>query len=108
MLELIGWNAGMTGSAVALLFVAAIVVGVLVQNIGKASFDYEWVVTGVAAFIGGWLGSEALGAASTWGPEWEGMYLVPAFIGAIVLAGLLSVALRYVSGGTQVSHPRPI
>ena len=108
MLDLYGWDVGMTGAAVALLFMAAIVIGAVVQNIGKSSFDYEWAVTAVAAFIGGWLGSEALGAASTWGPEWEGMYLVPAFIGAIVLAGLLSVALRYVSGGTQVGHPRPI
>ena len=108
MLELIGWNVGMTGVAVALLFMAAIVIGVVVQNIGEAKFDYEWVLTAVAAFIGGWLGSEALGAASTWGPEWEGMYLVPAFIGAIVLSGLVAVAIRYINGGTQVSHPRPI
>ena len=36
------------------------------------------------------------------------MYLVPALIGAIVLSGLVAVAIRYVNGGTQVSHPRPI
>jgi uncharacterized membrane protein YeaQ/YmgE (transglycosylase-associated protein family) len=108
MLELIGWNVGITGVAVALLFMAAIVIGVVVQNIGEAKFDYEWVLTAVAAFIGGWVGSEALGAASTWGPEWEGMYLVPALIGAVVLSGLVAVAIRYINGGTQVSHPRPI
>jgi uncharacterized membrane protein YeaQ/YmgE (transglycosylase-associated protein family) len=108
MLDLYGWDVGMTGAAVALLFMAAIVIGAVVQNIGKASFDYEWTVTGVAALIGGWLGSEALGAASTWGPEWQGMYLVPAFIGAIVLSGLVAVAIRYINGATQVSHPRPI
>lgn len=107
MLELVGWNVGMSGSAVALLFVAAIVIGVIVQNIGQASFDYEWSLTGVAALIGGWLGSEAFGDASTWGPEWEGMYLVPALIGASALAGLLAVAIRYINGGTQVSHAQP-
>ena len=108
MLDLYGWDVGMTGSAVALLFMAAVVIGAVVQNIGKASFDYEWVLTAVAAFIGGWLGSEALGAASTWGPEWQGMYLVPAFIGAIVLSGLVAVAIRYINGATQVGNPRPI
>lgn len=108
MVDLYGWDVGMTGAAVALLFMAAIVIGAVVQNIGKASFDYEWVLTAVAAFIGGWLGSEALGAASTWGPEWQGMYLVPALIGAVVLSGLVAVALRYINGGTQVSNPRPI
>lgn len=108
MLDLYGWDVGMTSPAVSLLFMAAIVIGAVVQNIGNPSFDYEWTVTGVAAMIGGWLGSEALGAASTWGPEWQGMYLVPAFIGAIVLSGLVAVAIRYINGGTQVSNPRPI
>ena len=108
MLDLYGWDVGMTGAAVALLFGTAIVIGAVVQNIGKASFDYEWVLTAVVAFVGGWLGSEAFAAASTWGPEWQGMYLVPAFIGAIVLSGLVAVAIRYINGGTQVSHPRPI
>ena len=60
MLDLYGWDVGMTGAAVALLFMAAIVIGAVVQNIGRPSFDYEWTVTGVAALIGGWLGSEAL------------------------------------------------
>ena len=107
MLELAGWNVGMSGWAVALLIVAAVVIGVVVLNIGEAAFDYEWSLTGVAALIGGWLGSEAFGDASTWGPEWEGMYLAPAFIGAVALAGLVAVAIRYINGGTQVSHPQP-
>ncbi|HKO32377.1 MAG TPA: hypothetical protein VJY85_01400 [Candidatus Limnocylindria bacterium] len=108
MLDLYGWDAGMTGAAISVLFMAAIVIGAVVQNIGQASFDYEWVLNAIAAFVGGWLGSEALGAASAWGPEWQGMYLVPAFIGAIVLGALVAVAIRYITGGTQVSHPRPI
>jgi len=108
MLDLYGWDVGMTGSAVSLLFMAAIVIGAVVQNIGKASFDYEWVLTAVAAFTGGWLGSEAFGAASTWGPEWQGMYLLPALIGAMVLSGSVAVAIRDVNSGTRVSDPRPI
>ena len=98
----------MTGWAVALLIVVAGVIGVVAQNIGEGALRYEWTLTGVAALIGGWLGSEALGGASTFGPEWQGMYLVPALIGAIVFGGLFAAAIRYVNGGTQVSHPRPI
>jgi uncharacterized membrane protein YeaQ/YmgE (transglycosylase-associated protein family) len=108
MLELFGWNMGMTGFAVALLIVAAVVIGLAAQYIGEVTFGYEWTLTAVAALIGGWLGSEAFGSASPWGPQWEGMFLLPALIGAIVLGGLFDIAVRYVSGGAYVHHPRPI
>lgn len=108
MLVLFDWNVGMTAWAVALLIVGAVIIGVVLQYVGDVTNGYEWSVAGLAAVIGGWLGSEAFGAASTWGPDWEGMFLLPALIGAIVLGFVVDLAVRYATGGSLVHHPRPI
>ncbi len=48
-----------------------------------------------------------LGGLSKIGPEWEGMFLVPALIGAIVLAVVVDLLVRMVTGGslTHRGHP---
>jgi uncharacterized membrane protein YeaQ/YmgE (transglycosylase-associated protein family) len=108
MLELIGWDVGMTAWAVVALIAAAVVIGVVLQYIGEVTNGYEWSIAGLAAIVGGWIGSEALGTLSTWGPEWEGMYLLPALIGAVVLGFVVDLVVRYATGGSLVHHPRPI
>ncbi|HSM38818.1 MAG TPA: hypothetical protein VK838_05740, partial [Candidatus Limnocylindrales bacterium] len=72
MLELFGWEVGMTAWAVIALIAAAVIIGIVLQYVGDVTNGYEWSVAGRAAIVGGWLGSEALGGLSTWGVEWEG------------------------------------
>lgn len=108
MLELFGWDIGMTGLAVTVLILAAVVIGAILQYVGDVTIGYEWSVAGLAAIAGGWLASEAFGTASTWGPEWEGMFLLPALIGAVVLGFVVDLAVRYATGGSLIHHPRPI
>lgn len=108
MLELIGWNVGMSGWAVVALLAGAVIIGIVLQYVGDVTVGYEWSIAALAAIVGGWLGSEALGALSTWGLLWEGMYVVPAFIGAVVLGFVVDLAVRFVTGGSLVHHPRPI
>jgi uncharacterized membrane protein YeaQ/YmgE (transglycosylase-associated protein family) len=108
MLELFGWDVGMTAWAVIVLIAAAIVIGVVLQYIGDVTKGYEWSVAGLAALVGGWIGSEALGSLSTWGPEWEGMFVLPALIGAVVLGFVVDLVVRYATGGSLVHHPRPV
>ena len=108
MLELIGWNVGMTGWAVAALIAAAVVVGAILQYIGEVTFGYEWSIAALGAIAGGWLASEAFGTLSTWGPAWEGMYLLPALIGVVVLGFVTDFVTRTVTGGSLVHNPRPI
>jgi len=108
MLVLFDWNVGMTAWAVTLLIIGAVVIGAILQYVGDVTIGYEWSVAGLAAIFGGWLGSEAFGAASTWGPEWEGMFLLPALIGAVVLGFVVDLVVRYATGGSLVHHPRPI
>ena len=108
MLILFDWNVGMTAWAVTLLIVGAVVIGAILQYVGDVTIGFEWSVAGLGALIGGWLGSEAFGALSTWGPTWEGMYLLPALIGAVVLGFVVDLAVRYGTGGSLVHHARPI
>lgn len=108
MLELVGWDVGMSTVAAWLLVVGALIVGVVTQLIGDVTVGWHWAVTGLAALAGGWLGSEAFGTLSTWGPVYEGLYIVPALIGGLVAAAVVDALLRYLTKGSYVHHAQPI
>lgn len=108
MLDLFGWDVGMSTFAAILLVAGALLIGIVAHFIGEVTIGYEWAITGVAALVGGYLGSEAFAGLSTWGPAFEGLYIVPAIIGGLVLGGVVDALLRYSTAGTYVGHPRPI
>lgn len=108
MLDLFGWDVGMSGLAVLILVVGALLIGGVSQFIGEPRIGYEWLFSAAAVLVGGWLGSEAFGTASTWGPVFEGLFLVPALIGGVILGAVVDVIVRYVSGGSYTHEPRPI
>jgi uncharacterized membrane protein YeaQ/YmgE (transglycosylase-associated protein family) len=107
MLDLFGWNVGMTGVAALMLVLGALILGAIAQIIGRVVVGYEWIFTALAALVGGWIGSEALGTLSTWGPVFDDLYILPALIGGIVLGGLVDVIVRRSTGGAYF-EPRPI
>ncbi|HEY7525435.1 MAG TPA: GlsB/YeaQ/YmgE family stress response membrane protein [Candidatus Limnocylindria bacterium] len=108
MLNLFGWEVGMNWGEALVLIAGALVIAAILQVIGRVGFGTEWIFTGVAALVGGWLGSEAFGSLSTWGPVMDGLYLVPALIGAVILGGVVDAFLRYGTGGTYLPAPRPV
>ena len=108
MLELYGWEVGMNLTAALLLIGGAIVIGVVAQLIGEVRIGFEWIFTAIAALVGGYLGSEAFGTLSTWGPVHEGLFIVPAIIGGLVLGVVVDALTRYVTEGSYVRAPRPI
>jgi len=108
MLELIGWDVGMSTFAAILLVAGALVIGGAAYLIGEVTVGYEWFTTGLGALVGGYLGSEALGSVSTWGPLYEGLYVLPAIIAGIIVAAVVDIAVRSVTRGTYRSEPRPI
>jgi uncharacterized membrane protein YeaQ/YmgE (transglycosylase-associated protein family) len=108
MVELLGWDVGMGWLAITTLIAAALVIGIVAQVIGETATGWEWAPVGLGALIGGWIGSEALAGASTWGPVFEGMYLLPALIGALVLGAVVDLVVRYATGGHYLPAPRPI
>jgi hypothetical protein len=44
---------------------------------------------------------------STWGPEWEGVFVAPALIGAVVLTVLVDAVVRWGTGGSFSGHAHP-
>ena len=108
MLDLFGWDVGMSTIAAFLLFGIAAVIGIASYFIGEVRAWYEGVITGLAALIGGYIGSESLAGASTWGWEFEGLFIVPALIGAVVVGGIVDVIVRNLTGGSYAYEPRPV
>ncbi|HET8571623.1 MAG TPA: hypothetical protein VFN14_07015 [Candidatus Limnocylindria bacterium] len=108
MLELFDWNVGMSGIAVILLIAGALVLGAVPLFVGEPKTGYEWLVSAAAVLVGGWLGSEAFGSLSTFGPAFDGLYLVTALIGGIVLGVVVDAAVRYMTGGSYTHAPRPV
>ena len=109
MLDLFGWDVGMTLFAAVLLIAGALLIGVLSLFIGEVRVGWEWAATAFAALVGGYLGSEAFAGASTWGPVFEGLYIVPAIIGGLVLGIFVDAVSRYSTAGSYVRHEaRPI
>lgn len=109
MLDLFGWDVGMSLFAAILLIAGGLLIGVLASMIGEVRVGWEWAATAAAALVGGYLGSEALGGASTWGPVFEGLYIVPAIIGGLVLGVFVDALSRYSTAGSYVRHEaRPI
>ena len=81
------------------LFAGALLFGVAAQLIGETRTGYEWLVDGIAAFVGGLVASEFILAWQAAGPVFDGLALVPALIGGLAVGIVVEVATRYVTGG---------
>ncbi len=82
----------------------ALVVGIIAQMLERL-FDYEWLVTGAAAFVGAVAASEWL--FPSWAPEWEGIAIWAALVGGLVVAVVVDLIERYfvsTSGGQTLGH----
>ena len=95
-LDLGGW---------ALLIVGALVIGVVAQWIGTVETGFEWLVVGVAAFLGGLVASEFLTALRAFEPVWGGLALVPALVGGLAIGALADAATRVTTGGSYTGRP---
>jgi uncharacterized membrane protein YeaQ/YmgE (transglycosylase-associated protein family) len=88
-----------------LLVVGALVFGVLAQFVGETRTGFEWLVDGVAFGIGALFASEFITSWRTIEPTWDGLALVPALLGGLVVGLIVEVATRYLTGGTYTHRP---
>jgi hypothetical protein len=86
------------------LVIGAIALGIVLQFIGDVRFGYEWIATAVAAFAGGFVASEWIVAFSTVEPIWDGMALIPAIGGALVVGVIVDAIIRYTTHGSYTHH----
>ena len=87
------------------LLAGALLFGVIAQFIGETRTGYEWLVDGVAAALGAVIASEFIISAGTFEPVWDGLAIVPALIGGLVLGLVVEVITRYMTGGRYTAHP---
>ena len=80
----------------ALLIGGSILLGVIAQFIGDVRPRFKWIDTAIAAFVGGLVASRIL---TTWtvGPVADGLALVDAIIGGLIVGVAVDWAIRYES-----------
>ena len=88
-----GWLAVVAG---------ALVVGVVVQFIGETRTGFEWLVVGIAAGAGAIFASEFIVGWRSFEPVADGLALIPALIGGLVVGSVVELATRHVTGGSYV------
>jgi hypothetical protein len=88
-----------------LLVAAAVVFGVVAQLIGEVRTGYEWLVDAIGFGLGALIASEFIVAFQTFEPVWDGLALVPALVGGLVLGVIVEVITRYTTHGTYAHRP---
>jgi hypothetical protein len=76
------------------LILGSIAMGILFYLFGEPQFRYEWVVTAVGAFVGAFVASEFVIAFQGWEPVYDGLALIPALVGGLVVGGAVAGATR--------------
>ena len=93
----LAFTLGVAGWIIAIA--GAVVFGVIMQLIGEPASDSEWLLDGVAAFVGAIVASEFIVALQAFGPVVDGLALVPALAGGLIVGGVVTLLARY-AGGT--------
>lgn len=88
-----------------LLVIGALVFGVVAQFIGETKTGYEWLADAIAFGIGALVASEFIVAWRTFEPVWDGLAIVPALIGGVILGVIVEVVTRLMTGGTYSGRP---
>lgn len=83
----------------AILIVGSLVFGAIAQLVGDTRTGYEWLVDAIAAGIGALVASEFIVAWQALGPVVDGLALVPALVGGLVVGLVVEVATRTLTGG---------
>jgi len=76
------------------LIIGAIAIGLGTYLIGDVNSPYQWLVTGTAAFVGGLIASEFIVGFRTVEPVWDGLALLPALAGGLILGGVVDFGMR--------------
>jgi len=79
---------------IVMLFVAGII-GWIADQIVPGRLPYGWLGAIVAGLVGSWIGGLILGG---FGPSLAGITIIPALLGAIILAFIASAVTKATSG----------
>jgi len=90
------------------LLAGALLFGIVAQFIGEARTGYEWLADAIAAAVGAVVASEFIISARIFEPVWDGLAIVPALVGGLVLGVIVEVITRYLTGGRYTTRPMAV
>jgi uncharacterized membrane protein YeaQ/YmgE (transglycosylase-associated protein family) len=93
---LIGFTAGLIPLLIMLL--VAGIVGWLADLIVPGKLPFGWLGAILAGLVGAWIGTALLGDL---GPVLAGIPIIPALVGAIILAFVIELIAKSVGGGRR-------
>lgn len=99
----IAFALGISGWAV--LLVGAFLFGVLAQFVGETRTGYEWLVDTIGAGLGAVIASEFIIGWRSVEPVFDGLAIVPAVVGGLVLGLIVEVTTRFLTGGHYLGRP---
>lgn len=82
------------------IVIVALIVGFAVQLMRQKPLDYEWLVVALSIGFGAyfasetWVGSALFEGITDWGWQFDGLYVIPAVIGALILAVAADLGVR--------------
>ena len=83
-----------------LLVVVGLVAGFGVQFLTKTRIGLEWLIVAVAVAFGGYFASESFPGSNVfsfikdWGPAIDGLVIIPAVIGALIIGIVADLGMR--------------
>ena len=83
---------------------AALLFGVVAQFVGETRTGYEWFVDSLAFGIGAIVASEFVIGWQAFQPVFDGLAIVPAAVGGLVLGVVVELGTRYLTGGSYATH----
>ena len=90
-----------------LLILSSLVFGAIAQYIGETRTGWEGALDALAFGIGALIGSEFIVATQAYGPVWDGLALVPALVGGLLVGLIVELSTRYATHGTYAHHATP-
>jgi uncharacterized membrane protein YeaQ/YmgE (transglycosylase-associated protein family) len=86
------------------LIFGALVFGAAAQMVGEPRAGFEWLGDAIAAGVGALAASELIGAWRALEPTWDGLALMPALLGGVVVGLIVELATRYFTGGSYTGR----
>jgi hypothetical protein len=91
-------------AGIALIVAGALVIGVGIELYSESASAFEWVATAIAALIGAVVASEFIVGLRDFGPVWDGVALVPALAGGLIVGLGTAFVMRLVGNRSYTAH----
>jgi hypothetical protein len=94
----LGIQLGLGGAL--LLILGALSIAIAIQLVGEPAYGPAWLLVGLAAIVGGFVASEWIVGFRAFEPVWDGLAVLPAAAGALVVGVAADAVARWWTHGS--------